>query len=547
MSSNRVLSRKRFWAGAVCALVGAGGIYFGRALDLGTLAAPGPGAFPLAFAALALLYGGVELLRGTFGPYRPLDEDPPLWQRPGAMAAAALAAALVVLAFFSSFSPYFARFGQGASLAWFVFVLTVCAGAAARMPGGAPARALGAVLLGLLLGTSGIDPLTPNLERYAAIDARTYFGFVPALVFALLAHHVGFNALLVAAAVALSPKIEVALRQGLAASKGDVAALFAQPAGIALLGAAALALILVAALRPPPPALPTTAAGHTMLLGREPLLAARPGLFSGAAAILVGAAGLYFGAGLGIAEAAGLPGALGPGAAPMAVSAALVGIGALLLASAVRSSPALPEQPLSRAPATIGGTLLLVLLIAFAAGAPYLFATTGWPPMDFVLRLGPPEIAALVALVLTLWTVAVWMLPRGSFLRALGALALGLLLSTVGLDAVTGVIRYTHELQLEAVHGLVLGFVAYRLGFNPLLIAVGFLYGERLENAVRQTMLMTQGNVSVLADREIARWLLVTALGAWLVAAVLRFWQWRLARADVWGGARAKEARAPRA
>jgi putative tricarboxylic transport membrane protein len=537
MSPTGVLGRKRFWAGALCALIGAGGLYFGRALAPGTLAAPGPGAFPLALAALALLYGAVELMRGIFGPYRPLEEDPPLWRRPGAMAAAALAVALTLLAFFGPLSPYFAHLGQGTSLAWYGFVLIVCAGAAAHMPGGSPARALGAVILGLLLGTSGIDPLTPGLERYAAIDSRTYFGFAPALVFALVAYHVGFNALLMAAAVALSPKIEVALRQGLAGTKGDVVALFGQPDGLALLGGTALALVLAAAIRPRPPALRVSATGHTIVLAREPLAVARPGIFAGIAAILLGAAGLYFGAGLGIRESAAFPGALGPGAAPLALSAALVGLGALLLASAVRSTPALPQQPLSRAPATIVGTLLLAALIVLAVGAPYLFVTIGWPPMDFVVRLGPPEIAALAALVVTLWTVAVWLLPRGSFLRGLGALAIGLLLSTVGLDPATGVIRYTHELQLEAVHGLVLGFAAYRLGFNPLLIAVGFLYGERLENAVRQTMIMTQGDVSIFVDREISLWLLAAALSAWLVGAVLRFWQWRLARADVWGGA----------
>ena len=405
------------------------------------------------------------------------------------------------------------------------------------MPGGSPARAIGAAILGLLLGTSGIDPLTPDLERFAAIDSRTYFGFVQALVFALVAYHIGFNALLMAAAVALSPKSEAALRQGLAGAQGDVLALFAAPASLALLAGAALALILAAALRPRLAAPPLAAGGRTMMLG-EFVRAPRLGLVAGPVAILIGAAGLYFGTGLGIRESAAMPGALGPGAAPMALSAALLGMGALLLASAVRAAPVLPEQPLVRAPATFVGVLLLALLIVLAVGAPYLFVRVGWPPMDFILRLGPPEIAALLALIVTLWTVAVWLLPRGSFLRGLGALAIGLLLSTVGLDAATGVIRYTHELQLEAVHGLALGFAAYRLGFNPLLIAIGFLYGERIENAVRQTMLMTQGDVSIFADRAISLWLVVAAVAAWLLGGVLRFWQWRLARADVWGGQR---------
>jgi TctA family transporter len=272
-----------------------------------------------------------------------------------------------------------------------------------------------------------------------------------------------------------------------------------------------------------------------MMLGREPLPVSRRGLFAGAAAIPIGAAGLFFGQGIAIRASDGTYAA---GAAPMAYSAALMAFGVLLLLWGLRGARDLPEQPLGRAPATIAGSMLLLLLILVAVGAPYLFATIGWPPMDFVLGLGPPDIVALVLLIVTLWIVAIWLLPRGSLLRALGAAALGLLLATVGIDTITGVIRYTHELQLEAVHGLVLGFAAYRFGFNPVLIAVGYVYGDRLEESARQSLLISQGDFAVFADRPIGFWLLVAALGALALGAVLRFWQWRLARADVWGARR---------
>lgn len=526
------LSRKRFWAGALCALAAACWLYLGRPLETGSLAAPGPGAFPLALAAIAALHGAIELLRGAVGPWRP-ESGAPLWQRPFAMAAGVLAVALALLAFFGPLSPYLARFGAGASFAWFVFVLTFCAAVAARLPGGSPARALGAAILGLLLGTSGLDPLAPALDRFASIESGLYFNVVHGLALAFVAHRVGLNALLIAAAVGLSPKLETALRQGLAASQGKIAPFIDHPASLALLTAALLALAIAAVLSPAK-AVPALAFGRTMMLGRGAAPAPRPGLLAGLAAIAVGAAGLSFGAGLTFRGAAGSDGMVGPGAAPLALSAALAVMGVLMLARAAFRPADSPALPFARAPATIAGTALAaLLLLAFllVSLGPRLAPEASLPAARIFLQFGPVEMVALFVLLLTLCIAAAWLLPPRSLLRAAAAVALGLLLSTVGLDPITGTIRYTQELDLSAVHGLVLGFVAYRLGFNPLLIAIGFVFGPGLENALRQTMLLAQGDLSVFASRPICAALLVSGLAVLLLAAALRFWQWRRERA----------------
>ena len=77
MAPDGRLGRKRFWAGAMCALLGAGALYFGRDFQLGRLRAPGPGAFPLALAAAILLFGAAGFLRGLAGLARPERTDPP--------------------------------------------------------------------------------------------------------------------------------------------------------------------------------------------------------------------------------------------------------------------------------------------------------------------------------------------------------------------------------------------------------------------------------------------------------------------------------------
>lgn len=92
-----------------------------------------------------------------------------------------------------------------------------------------------------------------------------------------------------------------------------------------------------------------------------------------------------------------------------------------------------------------------------------LFATFASPVIaDFALKLGPWEYAALCFCALTL----VAALSKGSMFKCLLATALGLMLGTIGMDKVTGVLRYTfgnHNLDTGiSVIAITLGIFACR-------------------------------------------------------------------------------------
>ena len=241
---------------------------------------------------------------------------------------------------------------------------------------------------------------------------------------------------------------------------------------------------------------------------------------------------MYFGRDIGVRGAAGVTGAFGPGGAPMALSAILVVLGAIQLAAAILRPGAWPAPaapPLARAPATIAAIALIAVLAVLLIGSPVALLTLEIVPLDFLLTFGPPEIVAFIVFVLVLFVAAAWLMLRGSLLRALCAIGIGLLLSTVGLDAVTGVVRYVVEYDFLVAHGLALGFIAYRVGINPLLIGIGFLYGEKLETSLRQSLLISEGNLDIFTDRSTSLAFLLVALAVLAAAALLRWWQARLA------------------
>lgn len=299
MTMTDILGRKPFWVGIFSVLLGGGGLCLGRSLDIGTLGAPGPGAFPLALSLVVLLFGAILLLRAAAPPS---DERLPprtLLRSPVALAGSGLALAAAALAFLGPLSPYFARFGPAPLFWWYVLVLTL--GAVAACLAGSPARALGAALIGLLLGMSSLDPLLTTVERYASVEQGIWLNVFHGLILAMVAYHIGLNALLIALALALATLV-------------------------AAIVAAVAAAVWLRRTQAPVRAetSPTVAPIYS-----------RPAFWGGAAALLAGAAGLYFGANIGT-RAPGDLGGFGPGAAPMALSGAPVLLGAAALASALR-------------------------------------------------------------------------------------------------------------------------------------------------------------------------------------------------------------------
>lgn len=121
-----------------------------------------------------------------------------------------------------------------------------------------------------------------------------------------------------------------------------------------------------------------------------------------------------------------------------------------------RAGPALGIAAIS---SFIGGTVSVIGLMLLAV-----------PIATFAVRFGPPEMVALV----TLGLLMVTYLGTGSVVKALCMAALGLLLSTIGQDPITGTTRFTFG-QVELFDGL--NFVAVAMGL--------FGVGEILYNLER--------------------------------------------------------------
>jgi TctA family transporter len=435
-----------------------------------------------------------------------------------ALVAGAVAIAAAGFAFVGSLSADLAGFGPTASLTWHALVLLLGAIAVSVAPGGSPRRVLGAVLLGLVLGASGTDPVTPALVRFASVEYGVALTFAHGLLLALLAHHIGLNALLIALAMAVSAPIEKALRQG------SLALLLDRPLVLALAAAVLAALVFLAWRRER--RITAASAPRADAWERRPLLERRL-FWGGAIALAGGAAGLYLGTGIDVRGPSGMF-SFGPGAAPLALSGALVLIGALTLALAILQPMAAdpPPAPLG-SPATIGAIVFVAWLVVLLFVVPLVVFGLGESLGELMASLGPPDLVALVLFIVTMSMAAAWLMPRGTLLGALGALVIGLMLGTIGLDPATGVVRYLIEPEWMPVHGLALGFVAYRVGFNPLVIAIGFVYGPYPESNLFRTLILSEGGVAVFVERPISLALLAATLAALALAAGLR---WRAPR-----------------
>ena len=279
----------------------------------------------------------------------------------------------------------------------------------------------------------------------------------------------------------------------------------------------------------------------------------------GAILLIVGALALWF------APDRSAGGEMGPGAGffPAVVAGLLCIVAVVLLARvAFRRSPP-PVRP-SRP--------LYVAIVAAAIVALY-FALQTWGEPLF-LRFGPPEFMALLVLELAIALA----LAHSSRSRAAGMAFLGLLLATVGVDPVTGVLRFTMGVE-GLLHGIgadivlfgvfvvgdafvclaspklflrsytrlvtawqaprlplpaalamrlaavlaiaaacyyayslmesyveiawvlvfgVLGVAAKILGWNRFLLYMGAAFGDRLEQALRQTLSLAQGDQALL-------------------------------------------------
>lgn len=97
-------------------------------------------------------------------------------------------------------------------------------------------------------------------------------------------------------------------------------------------------------------------------------------------------------------------------------------------------------------------------------------------------------------------------------------------ISVVG---VYGVAQSLFHIGLLAGFGL-LGYAMARLGFPGAPLILGFVLGDGMERALRQSLQLSGGDLSILVSRPIAAGLLVAAMIVLLMPLVGRFNRWRL-------------------
>ena len=123
-----------------------------------------------------------------------------------------------------------------------------------------------------------------------------------------------------------------------------------------------------------------------------------------------------------------------------------------------RNGRAGPALGISAFGSFIGGTLTIMGLVLFA---PLL--------ANAALKFGPPEFFSLTVMCMTMVTY----LSKGSFIKALMMVPLGLILATVGMDPHTGTFRFTYgTLTLKDGLGIV-PIVMGLFGISEVMINVG--------------------------------------------------------------------------
>jgi putative tricarboxylic transport membrane protein len=154
-----------------------------------------------------------------------------------------------------------------------------------------------------------------------------------------------------------------------------------------------------------------------------------------------------------------------------------------------------------------GAALATSAIGSFVAGSIATVLVTLFAPIvaDYAVKLGPPEYFALMLLAFTTVSAVLGQ----STLRGLTALFIGLGVGLVGLDQITGQVRYTG------------GIPEFLDGIEVVLVAVGlFAVGETLYNALyegrSEAQLNTMGKVHMTRQewrRSWPAWLRGTAIG----------------------------------
>jgi putative tricarboxylic transport membrane protein len=73
-----------------------------------------------------------------------------------------------------------------------------------------------------------------------------------------------------------------------------------------------------------------------------------------------------------------------------------------------------------------------------------------------------------------------------------------------------------------------LGYLMRKLDFPAAALILGMVLGDGLERALRQSLMMSQGDISILVNRPISGCLLLIAVGLLCLPALRKVRSWRV-------------------
>jgi putative tricarboxylic transport membrane protein len=103
-------------------------------------------------------------------------------------------------------------------------------------------------------------------------------------------------------------------------------------------------------------------------------------------------------------------------------------------------------------------------------------------------------------------------------------------ISIVGVYSVNGSL---FDVRMMGLFGL-LGYVMRKLDFPAAALILGMVLGDALERALRQSLMMSQGDITILVTRPISGILLFIAAAILCLPAIRKVHSWRVEAIERW-------------
>jgi putative tricarboxylic transport membrane protein len=97
-------------------------------------------------------------------------------------------------------------------------------------------------------------------------------------------------------------------------------------------------------------------------------------------------------------------------------------------------------------------------------------------------------------------------------------------ISVVGVYSVNSSV---FDVWMMGLFGL-LGYLMRKLDFPAAALILGMVLGDALERALRQSLMMSQGDIAILVNRPISGTLLLIAVGLLCLPAIRKVRSWRI-------------------